>query len=69
MARMSDNDECPSCNFGGSLQLNNWILDSGATRYMTPQVQDFIPGLLDIMDKNIEVADSHHVMEKQKGEV
>ena len=38
MARMSDNDECPSCNFGGSLQLNNWILDSVATRYMTPEV-------------------------------
>ena len=36
---------------------------------MTPEVSDFIPGLLENMDKHIEVADEHHVIEKQKGEV
>ena len=43
MARMSGNDECPSGNFGDSLQLTYWILDSGATCRMTPEVSDFIP--------------------------
>ena len=31
MARMSNNDKCPSGNFGDSSKLTNWILDSGAT--------------------------------------
>ena len=44
MARMSVNDECPSGNFGDSSQLTNWILDSGATCHMTPEVSVFIPG-------------------------
>ena len=35
---------------------------------MTPEVSDFIPGLLDYTDKHIEVADRHHVMAKQKGQ-
>ena len=43
MARMSGNDECPSDNFGASLQWTDWILDSGATCHMTPEVSDFIP--------------------------
>ena len=34
-----------------------------------PQVLGFIPGLLDDTDKHIEVADRHHVMAKQKGQV
>ena len=69
MARMSGNDKCPNGNFGDSLQLTNWILDSGATCHMTPEVSDFISGSLDDTDKHIEVADGHHVMEKQKGQV
>ena len=44
MARISGNDKCPSGNFGDSLQLTNWILDSGSTCHMTPEVSDFIPG-------------------------
>ena len=36
---------------------------------MTPEVSDFIPGLLEYRDKHIEVADRHHVMAKQKGQV
>ena len=38
MARMYDNDECSSRDFGYSSQLTNSILDSGATCHMTPQV-------------------------------
>ena len=46
MAQMYGNDESPSGNFGDSSQLTNWILGSGATYHMTPEVSDFIPGLL-----------------------
>ena len=67
-ARMSNNDECPSGNFGDSSQLTNWILDSGATCHMTPEVSDFIPGSLEDTDKCIEVSDGHHVTAKQKGQ-
>ena len=42
MARMYDNDEGPSENFGDSSQLTNWILYSGATRHMTLEVSDLI---------------------------
>ena len=44
MARISSNDEHSSENYGESLQLTNWILDSGATCHMTPEVSYFIPG-------------------------
>ena len=43
MARMSSNDKRKSENYGDSSQLTNWILDSGATCHMTPEVLDFIP--------------------------
>ena len=36
---------------------------------MTPQVSDFIPGLLEYTDKHIEVTDVHHVTAKQKRQV
>ena len=35
---------------------------------MKPDVSDLFPGLLDDMDKQIEVAVRHHVTEKQKGQ-
>ena len=63
---MSGNDESSSRDFSDSLQLNNWILDSGATCHMTPQVSDFIPGSLEYKDKHIEVAYGHNVTAKQK---
>ena len=69
MAQMSDNDEIPNRDFGDSLQLTNWVLDSGATCHMTPQVSDFISGFLEDRDKHIEVSDRHHVTAKQKGQV
>ena len=46
MARMSSNDERKSEKYGDSLQLTYWILYSGATCHMTPEVSDFIPGSL-----------------------
>ena len=66
---MSGNDKCPSGNFGDTSQLTYWIVDSGATCDMTPEVSDFIPGSLEDTDKHIEVADGHHVTAKQKGQV
>ena len=69
MARMSVNDESSSRDFGGSLQSKNWILDSGATCHMTPQVSDFIPSLLEDTDKYIEAEDEHYVRAKQKGKI
>ena len=66
---MSNNDEFSSRDFNDRLQLNNWILDSGAMCHMTPQASDFIPVLLENMDKHIEVANGNHVTVKQKGQV
>ena len=56
----------PSRYFGEISQLNNWILDSGLTCHMTLQVSDFIPGLLEDMDKYNEVSYGNHVMAKKK---
>ena len=36
---------------------------------MTPEVSDFVPGLLEDTYKHIEVADRHHVTAKQRGQV
>ena len=65
---MSDDDKCPSRNFGDSSQFTNWILDYGPTFHMTPEVLGFIPRLLDT-DKNIEVRDGHQVIATKKGQV
>ena len=46
MAQMYGNDEVSSRDFGDTSKLTNYILDSGATCNMTPQVSDFIPGAL-----------------------
>ena len=66
---MSGNDECPGRSFGDSSQLTNWILDSGATCHMTPEVSSFISGSLKDTDKHILFADGHHVTAKQKVQV
>ena len=63
---MSSNDKRKSEKYGDSSQLTNGILDLGATCHMTPEISDFIPGLLEDTDKYIEVADGHHVTVKQK---
>ena len=46
MAQMSKYDVSKNKDYGDSSQLTNWILDSGATCHMTPEVTDFIPGSL-----------------------
>ena len=51
MAQMSSNDKSSIENYGDSSQLTNWVLDSGATCHMTPEVSDFIPGSLSDTDK------------------
>ena len=66
---MSSDYKRESKDYGDSLQLTNWILDSGATCHMMPEVTDFIPGSLEDTDKFIEVADGNHVTAKQKGSV
>ena len=38
MGRMSSNGESSSRDFGENSQLTKWILDSGATCQLTPQV-------------------------------
>ena len=68
MARMSDNYEKPSSDFGDSSQFTNCIFDSGTTCHMTPQVSDFIPSLLEATDEHIEVSNRHHITKKQKGQ-
>ena len=47
MEQMSDNDKSPSRDFGCSSQFTSWVLDSGSTCHMTPQVSDFISGELE----------------------
>ena len=67
MELMSSDDKRENKDYGESSQLTNWILDSGATCHMTPEVTDFIPGSLEDTDKCIEVANGHHITAKQKG--
>ena len=61
---MYSDDKRESKDYGDSSPLTNWILDSGATCHMTPEVADFIPGSLEDTDKFIEVADGCHVTTK-----
>ena len=51
MVRISSDDKHEIKDYGDSLQLTNWILDSGATCHMTPEFTDFIPGSLEDTDK------------------
>ena len=66
---MSSNDKRSGDKYGDSLQWTNWILYSGATCHMTPEVLDLILGPLEDTYKYIEVADVHHVTAKQKRQV
>ena len=63
---MSGNEKITSRNFGDSSKSTNWILDSVATCHMTPQALYFTPGSLEDTDKNIEVADGHHITKNCK---
>ena len=63
---MSCNGSSSGRDFCDSLQWTNWMLDSGESCHMTPQVSDFIPGSLEYRCKYIEVVDGHYIKAKQK---
>ena len=67
MACMYSNVDRPRRDFGNILQMTNWVLDSGATCHMTPDISDYIPGSLVETDKLIEVAYGNFVTAKQTG--
>ena len=69
MERISTNVESPRRYFEDNSQLTNWILESGATCHIIPEISDFIPGRLVETDKYVEVADRNSVTAKQTGEV
>ena len=69
MAHIYSNAENPRRNYGDSLQPNNCILDSGATCNTTPEISDFIPGLLAEKDKYIKVAYGNFITAKKTGKV
>ena len=47
----------PRRYFGYILELTNWILESGKTCHMTPEISDFVLVSIVETDKYIEVAD------------
>ena len=69
MARTYSNEEKPRWYFVDSLQLTNWVLESGATCHMTPEISVFIPVSMVETDNYIKVADGHSFTEKQTQEV
>ena len=66
VARMSSNDEYSSEKYCDSSSFTKYILYSGATCHMTPEVSYFVPFSLEDTDKYIEVADGHHFTAKKK---
>ena len=60
------NEESSIRDFGDSLQLTNWILDSGATCHMKPQFSYLFSGSLEDTDKYIKLENGKYVMAKQK---
>ena len=52
MAQMSNDDKRKNKDYGDSSQLTNWILDSGDTCHMTPEVTGFISGSLEDTENN-----------------
>ena len=69
MTRVYTNAESSRINDGDSSQLANWILESGVTCHMTPDISDFIPGQLVETEKYIEVADGNFFTSKRTGQV
>ena len=55
MEQMSSDDERKSKEYGDSSQLTNWILDSGATCHMNPEVTNFIPVSLEDTDNSLKL--------------
>ena len=55
MARISGNEKKSIRYFVESSKFLYWVLDSGATCHMTPQISGFISGSLEDTYKYIEV--------------
>ena len=66
MSQMSGNKESSRRDFGDSLKLTNWSLDSRETCHMAPHVEYFILVSIEDTDNYIEVANGHHITAKQK---
>ena len=69
MACMSSNEDSTRRYVVDSLQLTNWILDSGETCHMTPEISYFILVSLVKTDKCIELSYEPFFTAKQTGEV
>ena len=67
MERMSSDDEHKNVKYGDSLQLTNWILDSGATCHMTPEVSDSILGSLEDTENTLKLRTD--IMSRQKKKI
>ena len=65
MSRVSYNTESNRRNYGDISQLTNWILDSGETCQMTPDISDFIPVSLAETHEYIKFAYGHFITAKQ----
>ena len=66
MAHMYSNAENPRRYFKDSSQLNNCILDSGATFHMTLDISDFVLGSLSETDKYIKILNGIFVTERNR---
>ena len=53
MECMSSNVKISRRDFGDRSQLINWVLDSGATCHLTPEISHFVPTSLVRTDKYI----------------
>ena len=53
MVRISSNAESLTRDFGDILQMIYYIIKSGATCHITPEISDFIPMSVVVMDKYI----------------
>ena len=60
----SSNVKIPGRDFGDISQLTNWILDSGATCHMIPDILDFVMVSRVERNKYIKVADENFVTSK-----
>ena len=69
MARIPTNGESPRRDYGYSLKLTNWFLESGETCHMTTDISNFIPGSLVKTDKYIEFSYGNFVIAGETEEV
>ena len=69
MACVYTNEIIPGTDDEYSSQPSNFILDSGATCHMAPDISDFIPGALAGTDKYIEVTNENFVTAEKQDKI